>query len=143
MNQPTPPAREPLPTKPPAPRPLPFEFSATQERLIASLANLMKIAGGVTVAFGGLLVLAMFQDPRQALVLGIQSTLMIAIGWLTFAAGGYFDRVATTRGEDIPLLMEALARLRTAYMIQVWALVAAVGFLILVILWVTFRVAVR
>lgn len=142
MDQPSPPAREPLPTKPP-PRPVPFEFSASQERLIASLAKLMKIAGGVTLAFGGLLVLAMFQDPRQALVLGIQSALMIAIGWLTLAAGGYFDRVASTRGEDIPHLMEALARLRTAYMIQVWALVAAVGFLVLVMLWLMFRVAVR
>lgn len=136
-------AREPSPTQPVPSRPVPFEFSATHERLIASLANLMKIAGGVTVAFGLLLVLAMFQDPRQAIVLGIQSALMIAIGWLTFGAGGYFAKVAATRGEDIPHLMEALARLRTAYLIQVWALVAAVGFLIIVILWVMFRLATR
>lgn len=136
-------ARQPLPTNLVPPRPAPFEFSATQERLIASLANLMKIAGGVTATFGLLLVLAMFQDPRQAIVLGIQSALMIAIGWLTFAAGGYFAKVAATRGEDIPHLMEALARLRTAYLIQVWALVAAVAFLIVVILWVMVRLAAR
>jgi hypothetical protein len=136
-------AREPSAVPPVPNRPAPFEFSAPQEMLISSLARLMKIAGAASAGFGAILLLALLQNPPNALVLLIQSALMIAVGVLTWSAGARFRQVSDTTGRDIALLMDALDRLRTIYLIQVWALVIALVFLVAVILWVVVMIATR
>ncbi len=136
-------AREPSASPPPPVRPAAFEFNVLQEALIASLAKLMHIAGGASVVFGAILLLALLQKPANALVVLIQSALMIVVGGLTWSAGSRFRQVSDTVGHDISHLMEALDRLRTVFLIQVWVLGIALVFLAAVIVWVVVVIAMR
>lgn len=139
-------AREPS-AAPPPPR-LPaaapgYEFSAAQEVLIASLARLMRIVGGVSVAFGALVVVLGLMAGGNGVAAFVQGALMLVIGVLTFAAGGRFAQVAETTGRDIALLMEALDKLRTLYLVQVWMLGIALAMLALVFVWLAVVLASR
>lgn len=136
-------AREPSASPPPPVRPVPFEFNVPQEALIASLANLMRFVGGASVLVGAILLLALLQNPANALVVLIQSALMIVLGALTWSAGSRFRQVSETSGRDITHLMDALDRLRTIFLIQVWALIIALVFLAAVIVWVVVVIAMR
>jgi hypothetical protein len=130
-------AREPMAAPPPAVRhtPADYEFSPTQERTIASLARLMQIIGGASMLFGVLALLALFGSRSNALVVIIQSALMITIGALTLKVGGSFDRIRASIGSDIKHLMTALQGLRTIYLVQAWVLGLALLFLVLVLGW--------
>jgi hypothetical protein len=142
MNQPFA-ARDPSPAPPPPVRPAPFEFSAPQEALFASLARVMRLVGGASAGFGGLLLLALFVNPANALVALVQGGLMLAIGLLTWSAAGAFQQVADTTGRDIQHLMDALGRLRTIYLVQAWTLAIALAFLVAVVAWVAIVIANR
>jgi hypothetical protein len=128
-------AREPAVAPAPVRRPSPeYEFSAKQEAVIASLSNLMHIVGAGTVAFGvlGLLGLLNARGVGGVVILG-QAAAMILIGSLTFVIGTRFGRITNTIGADIGHLMEALAGLRTMYLIQVWAFAILIVCLLLLI----------
>lgn len=85
----------------------------------------------------------MLQALGNALVVLIQATLMVAMGWLSWSAGGSFRQVSETAGRDISHLMEPLTQLRTIYRFQVWMLGLALVFLAGVMLWVMFKLATR
>ncbi len=136
-------AREPSAAPPPPVRPAPFEFSGPQEALFTSLSKLMRFVGGASIVFGLLALLTLLQARGNALVVLIQATLMVAMGWLTMSAGGSFRQVSETSGRDISHLMEALTRLRTIYLFQVWMLALALVFLAAVMIWVMFKLATR
>lgn len=130
-------AREPSAT-PPAPRrptPADYEFNPRQEQTIASLARLMQVIGGASILFGALALLALLGSRSNALVVLIQSGLMIAIGGLTFSVGARFYRIRDSVGRDIAHLMDALNGLRTIYLVQAWVLGIALAFLAAVLVW--------
>lgn len=130
-------AREPSATPPVPNRPAPasYEFSPVQEQTISSLARLMQVIGGTSILFGALALLALLGSRSNALVVLVQSSLMITIGGLTFSVGGRFYRIRDSVGRDITHLMDALAGLRTIYLVQAWALGIALVFLAGVLAW--------
>ena len=136
-------AREPAAVPPAAKLPTPFEFSAPQEALIGSLGRLMRIVGVVSLLFGVLVGVLGLMARGNAIVALIQAGMMVAIGLLTYSAGSRFRQVAETTGRDIAHLMEALDRVRTIYLVQVWLLGIALAFLAAVLVWVTVVLATR
>ena len=94
-------AREPMAQPPPPVRPAPYEFTAPQEALIASLARLMRLVGGASMGFGGFLALAAFAGSGNVLVVLIQSGLMIMIGALTWSVAGRFAQIPRTQGRGL------------------------------------------
>lgn len=136
-------AREPSAVPPVARLPTPFEFSAPQEMLIGSLGRLMRIVGVVSLAFGLLVGVLGLIARGNGLVALVQAGIMVAIGLLTYSAGSRFGRVAETTGRDIAHLMEALDRVRTIYLVQVWLLGIALALLAAILVWVMVVVATR
>lgn len=128
-------AREPSAAPPSAQRPrTDYEFSGAQEAVIASLSNLMHIVGAGTIAFGLLALLSLLNARGiGGVVIFGQSAAMILIGTLTFRIGTRFGRIASSVGADIRHLMEAIAGLRTMYLIQVWAFGVLVVCIVLLI----------
>lgn len=136
-------AREPA-LVPPAPKlPAPFEFSAPQEALIGALGRLMRIVGLVSLVFGGLVAVLGLMARGNAIVALVQGGMMVAIGLLTYSAGSRFRQVVDTTGRDIAHLMEALDRVRTIYLVQVWVLGIALAFLAAVLVWAMVMLATR
>jgi hypothetical protein len=134
-------AREPS-AQPPAPqRPrLDYEFTGPQEAVIASLSNLMHIVGGATIALGLLALLGLLNARGVGgVVIFGQSAAMILIGALTFRIGSRFGRITTSVGADIRHLMQAIAGLRTMYLIQVWAFAVLMVCVTLLILLLVLR----
>jgi hypothetical protein len=134
-------AREPSAQPPTPQRPrTDYEFTGPQEAVIKSLSNLMHLVGAGTIAFG---VLALFGLLNARGVGGVvifgQSAAMILIGSLTFMIGSRFGRITTSVGADIRHLMEAIAGLRTMYLIQVWSIGIVFGCVLLLILVLVLR----
>jgi hypothetical protein len=136
-------AREPALAPPPPRLPTPFEFSAPQEVLIGSLGRLMRIVGVVSLVFGGLVGVLGLMARGNAIVAVVQAGMMVAIGLLTYSAGSRFRQVVDTTGRDIAHLMEALDRVRTIYLVQVWVLGIALGLLAIVLVWAMVMLATR
>lgn len=136
-------AREPALVPPPPKLPAPFEFSAPQEALIGSLGRLMRIVGLVSLVFGGLVAVLGLMARGNAIVALVQGGMMVAIGLLTYSAGSRFRQVVDTTGRDIAHLMEALDRVRTIYLVQVWVLGIALAFLAAVLVWAMVMLATR
>lgn len=134
-------AREPATAPPPVQRPrTDYEFTGPQEVVIASLANLMHLVGAGTIALG-LLGLAGLLNARGVggVVILAQSAAMLLIGTLTFRIGTKFGRITTSVGADIRHLMDAIAGLRTIYLVQVWAFGILLVCIVLLILLIVVR----
>lgn len=136
-------AREPALVPPPPNRPTPFEFSAPQEALIGSLGRLMRIVGVVSLVFGGLVAVLGLMARGNAIVALVQAGMMVAIGLLTYSAGSRFRHVVDTTGRDIAHLMQALDRVRSIYLVQVWVLGIALASLAAVLVWAMVVIATR
>jgi hypothetical protein len=104
----------------------PYEFNAVQSEIMARLGRAMRDVGiflsgiGILSIIGGITRLFIRVGTwEQALVLALGGLLpggiLLLIGFWTRAAGGHFQRVATTAGADVQHLMEALDELRHAY----------------------------
>lgn len=117
-------AREPSTHLPPPVRPKSdYEFSGSQELVIGSLSRLMHFVGGATIAFGLLSLLGMLNARGVGgLVILFQAAAMILVGSLTFVIGSRFGKIPESVGADIAHLMNALAGMRTLYLIQAWAI---------------------
>jgi hypothetical protein len=134
-------AREPSAQPPVAQRPrTDYEFTGPQEAVIASLSNLMHLVGAGTIAFGLLALLGLLNARGVGgVVIFGQSAAMILIGTLTFSIGTRFGRITSSVGADIRHLMEAIAGLRTMYLIQVWAFAILIVCVVLLVVLVAMR----
>ncbi len=99
-----------------------YEFDATENEVVSTLAGPMKFVAVVSIVFGvlnGIIGLLAIGHIQGALTLA-EGIALIAVGaWLGSAAGSFRD-IVTTEGSDISLLMMALKKLRNVYTLQAW-----------------------
>jgi hypothetical protein len=118
-----------------------YEFTPDQNDLIGRLARKMRGVGFVyvmlgmgTVAMAGLVAVAGLIDSRvnrvpptglwaAVGVYAVSGVVNFFLGAWTFKAGKGFIKITATRGNDVGLLMDALAELHKAYSL-VFALMA-------------------
>jgi hypothetical protein len=103
-----------------------YEFDFAQSEVIASLGRAMREVGsflgviGILSILGGIARLFLRVGTwEQALVQALGSLLpggiFVLTGVWTRAAGGHFERVASTTGADVQHLIDALQELRHVY----------------------------
>lgn len=115
-----------------------YEFSGSQNELIADLAKKMNfvgillIAGAILSIISGVVVLiAAFSRGIFDLSSIIQGVLFLLVGLWTRNAAQSFKRVVSTSGADIENLMGALGELRKLYTLQYWLAIIVLIFLVL------------
>lgn len=117
-----------------------YEFSPSQNEVIASLASYMKIVGIVSFIGGVLLIVSgAVQIGKGGVAALIQGVLALVIGGLTVHASREFRQIVDTQGSDIGHLMTALGALRSLYRLQVILLCIAIAILALAFCVVTLR----
>jgi hypothetical protein len=112
-----------------------YEFGPGESAEIAGLAGAMRFVGVAWVILGVINVVRAFLSlgrggPEAVLTMVDEVLSRVVVGALFLGAGAYFKQIARTRGGDIPLLMAALGKLRSAFsllrIVIVLALVLAV-----------------
>jgi hypothetical protein len=115
----------------------PYEFTPSQDDIIATLAKKMKFVGVFYLVASAIVALAgfvaFFFSPLVALFYLLMVTPELLIGIWTVHAAHSFKLVVETKGRDIPHLMDALTDLRKLYTLMFWLLLAAFVFVLLVI----------
>ncbi len=104
-----------------------YEFTTTQERLIADLAGKMRFVSYFLIVVGVLQIIPGLSRLviAEGFGLVISGVVQLLIGIWTNRAASSFLQVAQTRGNDIDNLMEALKQLRRLYSLQYWLLIVA------------------
>jgi len=104
-----------------------YEFTTTQERLIADLAGKMRFVSYFLIVVGVLQIILGLSRLviAEGFGLVISGVVQLLIGMWTNRAASSFLQVAQTRGNDIDNLMEALKQLRRLYSLQYWLLIVA------------------
>jgi hypothetical protein len=109
-----------------------YEFGAAENRIIGGLAAAMSLCGLAAGVFGIVELLASIVQRPAPIIPGL---LGVIIGSLMIYAASPFHRIVRTTGHDVSNLIEALARLRFIFQIQVvlamLAIVAAIAVLAL------------
>jgi hypothetical protein len=104
-----------------------YEFTTTQERLIADLAGKMRFVSYFLIVVGVLQIIPGLSRLviAEGFKLVISGVVQLLIGIWTNRAASSFLQVTQTRGNDIDNLMEALKQLRRLYSLQYWLLIVA------------------
>jgi len=104
-----------------------YEFTTTQERLIADLAGKMRFVSYFLIVVGVLQIIPGLSRLviAEGFGLVISGVVQLLIGIWTNRAASSFLQVTQTRGNDIDNLMEALKQLRRLYSLQYWLLIVA------------------
>lgn len=106
-----------------------YEFSTSQNELIQQLAEKMRFVGyfligvGILIAVSGLVTLT-----NGGIGNIINGVIQVIIGVWTSKAASAFKLIVETQGNDIENLMGALGELRKLYTLQYWALIIALVF---------------
>jgi hypothetical protein len=114
-----------------------YEFTDAQNAVIRRLTGMMRLVGVTTSVLGVALVavglyLSSLLMARTggfysvnaflggAWTTGLPGLLFLSIGAATLRASGDFRAITRTSGNDVPLLLDALAALTTSYRAQLW-----------------------
>ncbi|MDY6940127.1 MAG: hypothetical protein SWY16_21035 [Cyanobacteriota bacterium] len=108
-----------------------YEFSSSQNQLLADLALKMRFVGILSIALGGLSmfcgVVSLLMTLSGAISSSgfsfsflIQGTLALLVGLWTRKASSAFKLIVDTEGRDIENLTIALGELRKLYTLQYW-----------------------
>jgi hypothetical protein len=114
----------------------PYEFNAEQGKLIGDLGRSMRLVGLVVLAYSivGIIMIAVLAWQRGVLALDLNTILGLFVGSWAIAGGRSFVNVATTQGNDMGHLMDALGKLRNIFkliaILIVVALVIAIAVLV-------------
>lgn len=109
-----------------------FEFSESQNQLFSDLARKMRFVSYFLIVLGVVsLIAGIFTLNRTGLGDVVQGVLSIVIGAWTGKASASFQLIVETRGNDIENLMGALGELRKLYLLQYWAILIALVFVVL------------
>jgi hypothetical protein len=87
----------------------PYEFSPTENETIEKVGSWSKILGIIGFVHAGLSLI-------QGNIMG--AGIEFAIAMMFFQAGGAFERVVQTQGDDMRLMMEALEKLGQVFTIR-------------------------
>lgn len=106
-----------------------YEFTAGQNHTVSHLAVVMRFVGYAHVVLGVLLGIGVVRLWRlvisASLIFGVLAVLLVVMGLYLAAAASHFQRITTTRGDDVGNLMTALDELKNVYAMQRWVFVAA------------------
>lgn len=116
----------------PAPMQGEYEFSDAENQTIAGAARWARALGIVLVVNGALMIL-------DCNVIG--AALNIWVGAYFIGGGGSLDSVVKTQGNDVANMMQALAKLGTAFKIRVIITLVAVALLALVFAGIALMIA--
>jgi hypothetical protein len=106
-----------------------YEFNASQNELIKSLASTMNFVGYFLMAIGAFATIAgIIQITSGGITALIQGVVQVLIGFWTTKAAKSFQLIVDTEGRDIENLMGALGELRKLYGLQYWILIIALIF---------------
>jgi hypothetical protein len=124
----------------PVPDPASYEFTTEQGKLIGDLGRSMRVVGLVVLAYSlaGIIMMVIAAWRKGALILDLNPILGLFVGFWSLAGGRAFVDVATTQGQDIPLLMVALGRLRNIFRLIAILMVIALVFAAVVLLTIAF-----
>jgi hypothetical protein len=106
-----------------------YEFNASQNELIKSLASTMNFVGYFLIVIGAFATIAgIIQITSGGITALIQGVVQVLIGFWTTKAAKSFQLIVDTEGRDIENLMGALGELRKLYGLQYWILIIALIF---------------
>lgn len=106
-----------------------YEFNASQNELIKSLASTMNFVGYFLIVIGVLAAITgIIQITSGGITALIQGVVQVLIGFWTTKAAKSFQLIVDTEGRDIENLMGALGELRKLYGLQYWILIIALIF---------------
>lgn len=118
-----------------------YEFSGSQNELIADLAKKMNFVGILLMVIGILSLISSIIALFAAFSQGafdfsslVQGVLLLLVGLWTRNAAQSFKRVVSTTGADIENIMGALAELRKLYTLQYWIVIITLVFLALTLI---------
>jgi hypothetical protein len=105
----------------------PYEFNEEQSSLIAGLGRSLRIVGMVGLAWAvvGIISMSVSAWNRGGLNIDLGPVLGLFISIWALSGGTSFINVATTQGNDIGHLMNALAKLRNVFSLIAILIVAA------------------
>jgi hypothetical protein len=105
----------------------PYEFTPEQGKVIGELGRSMRVVGLVALAYAviGIALLAITAWKTGVIAIDLNPILAIFLGLWATAGGRSFLEVAATQGNDIPLLMTALGKLRNIFKLIAILMVAA------------------
>jgi hypothetical protein len=112
--------------------PTQYEFSPRENEVIGKLGSNMFFVGIFMLVVSVLVVVQGLVRHEPASV--IFALIYLCVGSLTVAAAASFKDVVRTQGNDIPLLMDALEKLRWIYTIQYWFILVAIILSVIVLL---------
>ena len=116
----------------------PYEFNAEQSKLIGGLGRSMRIVGlvGLAWAVAGIISMGILAWKSGVLYLDLNPVLALFIGLWALSGGRSFIYVATTQGNDIVHLMDALGKLRNIFSLVAILIVAALVIVLAVMAYV-------
>ena len=105
-----------------------YEFNAEQSKLIGGLGRSMRIVGLVALVWAvvGIISMSILAWTRGVLILDLNPVLALFIGLWALSGGASFVNVASTQGNDISHLMDALGKLRNIFTLVAILIIAAV-----------------
>ncbi|MCC6527976.1 MAG: hypothetical protein IT373_35345 [Polyangiaceae bacterium] len=118
-----------------------YEFGDAENVKFRGLAGLMQFVGWTGIVLA--LVAGIWGFPKHGssswsyLLWVLQILLPILVGTWTLRAAGSFKRIATTRGNDVAHLMEAVGELTKLYTLQAVVVVVAMALIVLAMVLVT------
>jgi hypothetical protein len=119
-----------------------YEFTAEQGKTISDLGGSMRIVGIVLLSYAVIGIAAMFILLWQTgnLNIDLNPILAVFIGLWAMSAGKSFQQIASTQGNDIGHLMDALSSLRNLFkLMAILIIVALVIALVLLVVILVFR----
>jgi len=105
----------------------PYEFNAEQSELIGGLGRSMRIVGLVALVWAvvGIIAMSILAWKRGILILDLNPVLGLFIGLWALSGGASFVKVASTQGNDISHLMDALGKLQNMFTLIAILIIAA------------------
>ena len=104
-----------------------YEFDEAQSKVIGNLGKSMRIVGVMALAWAGvgIIMMAVVAWKSGSLVFDLNPVLGLFIGLWALSSGDSFIKIASTQGNDINHLMDALAKLRNIASLIAILIVAA------------------
>ncbi len=114
-----------------------YEFTSLENKTIGKAALWSKGVGIISLVNAGLQLLEIGE--KGVLSVLITMAIYVAIGVAFFKGGVAFQKVVDTEGSDIAHMMEALAKVSSAFMIRIVVTLIAVVFVLLAVLFIGSR----
>lgn len=114
-----------------------YEFSNSQNDLLAKVSTRMNFVGWAFVLLGIFLIARQIFTPDLNLLIIIIGFLNLLIGFSTKKAAQSFKLIVDTQGNDMQHLMNALSSFLRIYNIQFWSIIIVIVLLSLFFIFIS------